>query len=174
MSNELYHHGRLGQKWGEQNGPPYPLSRSQLSLGGYIQSRKDKKAHKQREQSLKKAREAAEAKRKHDADKERVLKSGTATEVLKYQGELTIKELQDAYNRIDWENKLRGFSQKELESNMKKIDNAMKGLQTATNWVKIGTDTYNTIAKIYNATDEGKKNPFPLIGSSDKKDDKKK
>lgn len=25
MNNELYHHGILGQKWGIQNGPPYPL-----------------------------------------------------------------------------------------------------------------------------------------------------
>lgn len=23
---ELYHHGRMGQKWGEKNGPPYPLA----------------------------------------------------------------------------------------------------------------------------------------------------
>ena len=25
-SDELYHHGRKGQKWGVTNGPPYPLS----------------------------------------------------------------------------------------------------------------------------------------------------
>lgn len=25
MSNELNHHGVLGQKWGKKNGPPYPL-----------------------------------------------------------------------------------------------------------------------------------------------------
>ena len=27
----LYHHGRLGQKWGRRNGPPYPLAASALS-----------------------------------------------------------------------------------------------------------------------------------------------
>ncbi len=31
MKNELYHYGILGQKWGVQNGPPYPLSKSSMS-----------------------------------------------------------------------------------------------------------------------------------------------
>ena len=30
-SYELYHHGILGQKWGHQNGPPYPLDASDHS-----------------------------------------------------------------------------------------------------------------------------------------------
>lgn len=30
--NELYHHGILGQKWGIQNGPPYPLDHTSSSV----------------------------------------------------------------------------------------------------------------------------------------------
>lgn len=38
QSNELYHHGILGQKWGVQNGPPYPIgsgehSKSEVKAG---------------------------------------------------------------------------------------------------------------------------------------------
>lgn len=134
---------------------------------GYFQQRKQKKAQavqaKKRLESLQKAREAAAAKRQHDADKARVLREGTASEVLKYKGELTNQELQNVVTRINLESQLSHYSSKDIQRNMDKIDKIMKDVQTMTNWAKIGTETYNTIAKIYNTTDAGKENPWPLV-----------
>lgn len=42
-SDHLEHHGILGQKWGDQNGPPYPLNPSQKSYSEKKQARMDKK-----------------------------------------------------------------------------------------------------------------------------------
>lgn len=111
--------------------------------------------------------EEEQKKRHHDADKERVLREGTATEVLKYQGELTNQELQNAVTRLNLESSLRGLSQRETKSAMDKVDEIMKTIKTGTEWAKIGTDTYNTFAAIYNATPEGQNKPLTLVGRGD-------
>lgn len=36
--NELYHYGRLGQKWGVRNGPPYPIDHTVLRKGTKLNS----------------------------------------------------------------------------------------------------------------------------------------
>lgn len=176
--NEFYYlsHGGPGSgryPWGSGDRPYQRLEgsrRRSSGISGYIQSRREKKAETQRQKQIsearKKAEEAAERKRQHDADKERVLRSGTATEVLKYQGELTNKELQDAYSRIDWERKLSSFSADEIASGMRKVDKAMQNLKTVNNWSSILTDSYNTMASVYNITEEGKKNPWPYINKA--------
>lgn len=137
-------------------------------ISGYIKSIRTKKnevkMQKTRNEELRRRMEEEQRKRQHDADKERVLREGTATEVMKYQGELTNQELQQAFTRLNLESQLRNLSQKEMKSAMDKVDSVMKTLKTGTEWAKIGTDTYNTFAKIYNATPEGQKNPLTLVG----------
>lgn len=134
--------------------------RRSSSISDYIKSRKQKR--KQDEENRKRL-EYEEAKRLHDLDKERVLKKGTATEVLKYQGELTNQELQNAFYRLNLESQLKNLSQKEMKSAIDKFDKVMKTIKTGTDWIKIATDSYNAIAAIYNATPEGKKNSLTLI-----------
>ncbi len=131
-------------------------------ISEHIRSIKNKsKQHKQNEEMVKKR---LEEKKKHDADKERVLREGSATEVLKYKGELTNQELQNAFTRLNLESQLKNLSQREIKTSIDKIDALMKNMKTGTEWVKIGTDAYNTIAAIYNATPEGQKNPLTLVG----------
>lgn len=144
-------------------------------ISGYIESRREKRAEarqqKQRNEELRKQAEEAKQKRLRDADKERVLREGTATEVLRYQGELTNQELQNAVTRLNLEGQLRGMSQKEIKTAIDKVDGVMKTIKTGTEWAKIGTETYNTFAAIYNATEEGQKKPLTLVskGGGDKK-----
>lgn len=55
-NNELYHHGILNQKWGEQNGPPYPLDSGQKSRAEKRAEKKDLKwANKNADKLYKKA-----------------------------------------------------------------------------------------------------------------------
>lgn len=142
-------------------------------ISGYIKSIKTKKAEeqarKQQAEENKKRLEEEQRRRQHEADKERVLRKGTATEVMRYQGELTNQELQNAFTRLNLESQLRNLSQKEMKSTMDKIDSIMKTVKTTTEWAKIGTDTYNTIAAIYNTTSEGQKKPLTLVGEGGSK-----
>lgn len=168
--------GRYPLGSGERPYQKYEGSRSGSSgISGYIRSikaRKDeKKLQKQRNKELRNLMEEEQRKYQHEINKETVLRKGTATEVLKYQGELTNQELQNAFTRLSLENQLRGLSEKEMRSAVDKVDNIMKTVKTGTEWAKIGTDTYNTIAAIYNATPDGQKNPLTLVnkGGGDKK-----
>lgn len=175
VGNELYHYGlprRSGRyKWGSGDRP--------FQRTGGIKTGPKKKSNRQYKKEQKAAAkeqqrrlEEAEQKRKHDADKERVLKSGTATEVMKYQGELTNKQLQEVATRLEWENKIANYSKKEIESAMNKMDDVMKNVKKVNDWAKTGFDTWNLLVSVYNSTTEGKKNPLPSINAN--KEDKKK
>ncbi len=171
MTNEIFHYGKPRRSgrypWGSGSRP----FQSYKGISGYIRKKKQEKAdaaeQRERNEQLRIAMEEERKKRHHDADKERVLREGTATEVLKYQGELTNQELQNAVTRLTLESNLRNLSQKETKSAIDKVDEIMKTVKTGTEWAKIGTDTYNTLAAIYNATPEGQNKPLTLVGKGD-------
>lgn len=55
--DELYHHGRLGQRWGVKNGPPYPLSsqtvRSEYKgKSGLLAKRRERKESEKRARNV--------------------------------------------------------------------------------------------------------------------------
>jgi len=72
--DELFHHGIDGQKWGVQNGPPYPLSNS-ISTGKRLKNTDTKKKKYKSKSSTQKIKAMPKEKAKKFAvDKEKVAK----------------------------------------------------------------------------------------------------
>lgn len=173
--NELYHHGRLGQKWGTRNGPPYPLS--SYTVGRAYSKRKLKKmqkmeekrkktelqdeekekdeAEKRREEARRAAAKEKEERLLYEERKEMSLRKGKATDVLFYKYDLDNKTLDDALKRVKWTKELEELSKKEkyMDSGWAKIDSVMDKLSTITNWVTTGTNLYNSIERLLKALD---------------------
>lgn len=152
MYNELFHYGmpkRSGRYPYGSGDRPYQRSGG---ISGYIKRKKaakqEKAALKKREEQMKKAKEAAEAQRKHIADKERVLREGTASEVLQYKNELTNQELSNALNRIRWMNDLERIAKSEVDDGFDKIDAVMKKVGKINDWTSIGLNSYKNVDQI--------------------------
>ena len=143
-NNELYHHGRLGQKWGVKNGPPYPLTGRGLSA--YRQRRKAKKAEKLAKKQEQAETEEEKAERR-EADKKRALKEGKATDLLPYMHELSTNEIQNALNRIQWEEKLldQAFKESESEQGWASINAVMKKVGDVKDWTSTGVALWKNI-----------------------------
>ena len=185
-SNYLAHHGILGQKWGQQNGPPYPLdskdhSSSEKKAGWRsslkAKSEAKKKAKKQKA-ALEKARKARAEKAKQEKlekefeeKKDKVLKSGKASEVAKYKGQMTNQQLSEALNRIRWESELDRMTTAEEKSSFDKIDQLMSKARTVKNWADTGMDVYDTIATLYNFGHPDNQIRYIKKGNKEKKKD---
>lgn len=171
--NEFIQHGGPGSgryPLGSGGRPYQKFEKAKRKIGSisnYIKKKKNESAQKKVAKSkanAEKARASAEKARAiHEADRERVLKKGTAREVMRYQGELTNKELQDAFTRLNLEANIRRLSEDEKYAKVKKVDKVMKTVGDVTGWVKTGTEAYNSMAAIYNATPEGRTKPMTIV-----------
>lgn len=122
----LEHHGVDGQQWGVRNGPPYPLVRlGREKFSKIVKKRKIEKA--KDKNSLKKLKETdPEA---YEAKKQKAITSGSGKEVLNFQGDLTIQQLQDAAKRLELEKKIKDLSPSEVKKGLnigKKLSDTAK------------------------------------------------
>ncbi len=165
-TNYLIHYGikrRSGRfPWGSGK---RPFQSGGGAIGKAVRFVRAKKTEKKRNENLKKAREKAAENRKLAADKDRVLKSGSATEVLRYKGKLTNQELSEVVRRLEFEEKIRNLSKKEIKTGIQKVDEYMKTLEKVTNCTKTGANAWNQFVDVYNATPQGRQNPFNRITS---------
>lgn len=135
---------------------PYQKYETSKRKGSLLRTEKrvEKKVQKQKDKEL-----------KERANKERILREGTAAEVMKYQGKITNQELQNAFTRLNLESQIRNISRNESL-----INRLMRNIKTDTEWVKTGIDAYNTIASIYNFINpDAKEKPLTFIATSNKK-----
>lgn len=140
-------------------------------ISGMKQRRLEKKRAEQRKAALDKAREtkarkAEEKKRAEEYEKNRkdVMMRGKASEIQKYQGNISNAEYEVILKRLDNEAKIASLSAAEHKSRMDKMDNYARNLARVTAWAKVGIDTYNTVADVYNAfSRKSSKDGWPYV-----------
>lgn len=130
--------------------------RRSSGISGYISA-------KRKEKNLAKEIQRKQEVEKHNADKDRVLKSGTAKEVSKYKGELSRGELQDVYNRLNLEKKISEMSSTELLDNQKIINTVLNNVTKTAGWIAEGAAAYNILASVYNSMIDDSKKKLPVL-----------
>lgn len=138
----LSHHGIKGMRWG--------IRRFQRKDGSLTRAGQ-RRLQKQREDALEKARQAKAAKKQHDMDKQTALKSGSASDILKFKGELTKQEMDSAISRIRWEQDMKSIASKEVETGKNKVDKFFSGVDDATTKANTVFKAWNTVANVVNA-----------------------
>lgn len=164
--NELYHSGRLGQKWGVRNGPPYPLDRATVS--SKYGKKKKLKAAKSDVDSNRKASASSKSSRRFGEGpentqestaeiKRRIIDSGDLKLIDANKKFLTNQELSQALDRVRLEKNLA----RELETikpptRMDRIDAFMTKVNKINGWVNTAKNAYDTYNRLTGKKTEDK------------------
>lgn len=155
----LVHHGIKDQKWGERNGPPYPLDYSQMSRKEKRHIRRN--LHKIRKAETAKRKEEEEAAKKEKEKQEAILK-GDYKYAQKHVDELSNKDIEDLMNRkqrLDRLNSVDDSSGIDISDITKTINNISNlvgaGANLGSNIVRV-KNTLGDIDKAFNPKEENK------------------
>lgn len=183
----LEHHGILGQKWGRQQGPPYPLDSEdhsaaekkagwRRSLEGAtekikaatekakaeIAARKESpkpQIEKPAQNAAKKEETAEEKAAREKAEKRKIIDSADANTIAANASKLTTQELQEAVNRMNLMQQVNRNTTTP-PTVQDKINGAIGKLDQAATTVTKGIDAYNKVARIYNKFQDP---PLPVL-----------
>ena len=179
----LEHWGILGMKWGvrryqNKDGSLTSAGRKRYASGknvGFFEARRLKKkrveAAKKRQATLEAKKKAEEDAQRHEAEKQEAIRSGNATQIAKFQNELSNQELRDVLARLDSKQKLSELVAKETPKKETKLDKAMKIAEKGAKYAEVaekGIKVYNTFAKVSNAFADDN-NQLPIIGEKREK-----
>lgn len=175
----LEHHGIENQRWGDRNGPPYPLEPDQMTAAqqrananeGWFKRKKreaaEKKeaerqakiAEKERKVKAKKLKKnLARAARKYGLNQEKkneIIRKGDVAKAHKYKDAFSQKEIADLLERkrlndmLDME--VSKISQRQKENGIRKFETMGRYLNTVVGVGKAGVDLYNIYAGVSNA-----------------------
>ena len=109
---------------------------------------------------------------KAEKDKRDAMLSGDKEKVKEYATKMTYNELTEAMNKVDLMQRLNYVPPK--PTTMDKIDNAIKKVDTARDWMEKSLKAYDALAAINNTFNKDSQWPRAQLNKSgDKKDDKK-
>lgn len=181
--DEIYHHGIDGQRWGVQNGPPYPLKPAVSSAVKQGKSREEIQAAKRRSKTLKKARavraknlkEKAKVKAQEEKEKEKSERDAKKQEekrlkqtesakknpssAFKNRELLTTDELKELADRFAAENRIQELSAARINKGREMANNLL-------NLAEGGIRGYNMVARIYNTFTDNKSVELPYISGA--------